>query len=394
MDKRHLLVITLGAFVVLGTGCGGSAGSTGPTLVTSDPPMNATGVSRWATVRLTFSAPIGTGSILRGSCVGNVAWKISGNEAVATHSPQYPPPLGGTCEAYGQADGADGTQGKTFSIAYTLAPAKTLIASDITVPTTLTLAGSPYLIDSSKTVYLNNTALTIEPGVDLDGNLHLLGSPSITAIGTPDSRIHIVNGGFIGNGLGPSGSPTSRFAYVELDNASESFNGSVQIEHSKIYCDPSASQGVALGTGYMTDSMLFGCHSISSSGAQFDRNIILHPTYYLMVLPSCAASFSSFTNNYVEGFGPSYSITVGDGSALGVFKGNSFINFGPKAFNGGGGCGASTRGNIDLSGNWWGTTDRPTIGTYLWDSGDDSQLPYTFVVEPILLAPDPATPTP
>jgi hypothetical protein len=310
-----------------------------------------------------------------------------------------PPAFGTTCTVSGQVAGVDGPPGTAFSFSYTTSPAKTVISSDISTPTTLDAAGSPYLVDSSKVLYVDNATLTIEPGVEFEGTLKLIGTASVMAIGTADARIRIVKGGFSGTLYAgpPSMGTASSHAFVNVDFV-EALNdiitsGAISIEHTTFFCGGVGL--VSIGTGHMTDSRMVGCPGIRGQGVVFERNTVLRPTYVLILDPRPDfATFSSFSNNYVEGSGSYSNFTVSGAAELGTCKLNSFINFGPKAFQAGGGGDAVLTGTVDLSENWWGTTDAAVIGTYLWDSTDDSQLPYTFSVEPVLAAPDPATPTP
>jgi hypothetical protein len=373
----------------------------GPKLIASSPLEGATDVLRWDRIVLTFSKPIRSDITVTNDC-GAMQWTVSGVEASGVLQPgPTPPSLGSICTLSGQAMGVDGVAGASFTRSFSLSHAKTLIASDILVDTTLTKDRSPYVIDSSKVLYVKEATLTLEPGVELEGRLNLIGAASVQAVGTPEEPINIVLGGFFGRSELASG---HTFKHVNFNAAVNDIltSGVIAIEDAKFSCasDPSASGLVSVGRGHMTDSLVDGCAGVRGQGIVFERNIVLRPTYFLIIDPRVFyASFTRFQNNYVEGYGTGgnvfygpWGITISSAASLGTATKNSFIGFGPAAFGGGGGGDTSLSGDVDLSGNWWGTADPGSIQAFFYDSRNDSLLPYTFLFEPFLSAPDPGTP--
>lgn len=371
----------------------------GPALASSVPAQGGVLASRWSPVRLTFSRPIAAGARFTSTCPG-MTWSQAAAEVVGTFDPSAPPPLGATCTVSGRAKAADGTDGEAFSFSFGVPPAKTVISADIVSPTTLTVAGSPYLIEPSKAVRVVDAVLTLEPGVELEGTLTIAGTASVVAAGTETARIHVVGGGFVTEAAVAS---SHTFRYVDFHAALDDLvtSGAIEISHATFHCGgtPGWQHLVSVGSGAMTDSRMIGCAGVRARNAVFERNVVLGPADSQIVDPRIFyASFSSFSNNHVEGFGlhgaayaTQRTIQISDAASLGRCRGNSFVGFGSSGIQG---SGAGLSGAVDLSGNWWGTTDTGTIQTYLADSRDDAQLPYTFVVEPVLAAPDPATPTP
>jgi hypothetical protein len=398
MSPGRLILLTIPALVA----CGGSSPATapslvGPALIDSIPISGANGVDRWTpSIRLTFSLPVGPAPTLSCACFP-VAWSVSGNQVVGqVVSGSAPPTLGASCSISGQVAGVDGLLGPAFNVSFTVTSATTIIAADITAPTTLTAAGSPYLVDPTKVLYLNDAALTLEPGVDVEGSLKLLGSATVTAVGTANARIRVVNGGFASDAVLTS---AHRFSFVDFIYADDAIvtSGPISIDHSTFTCGPSYPQAstVSIGSGSMTDSRMDGCAQIVSDAAVFERNVVLQPSYFLVIDPRYGsyASFSSFSNNYVDGYGSSgglHNITVQDAGSFGLVRGNSFIGFGPKAITGS----TSLSGAVDLSGNWWGTSDLASIASFLVDGTTESRFHFTFTVQPVLTAADPATPMP
>jgi hypothetical protein len=365
-----------------------------------------------------FSAPVDPAQFTAGVAFQKIApvspggglmyvsgrWVVSGNEVVVRFDSHLE--LSATYRiVWPGVRGADGKFGPPFDFQFTVEGAKTIVSEDITRDTVLTPAGSPYVVDPTKIVYVRDSVLRLEPGTDVSGYLVLLGTSRIEAIGTSDKPIRLFDGGLTRGET----AVMSRFSHVQFLSFTPELVSPSGIDHCDIRCGggptplkyPAVQSQPTVGAdGYITDSSLHGCRWLRGMNIVFERNVV-SATHFAMLGPS-GATFSRVVNNHFTAVPQGYSDTEGfltiPCGATGVIKGNTFLGLSPNTIglqSVWSGCGVvSGAWNWDFSGNYWGTTDLATIGTWFWDSHDDSQLPWEFTVVPVLTSPDPATPMP
>lgn len=404
--------------------CGGSA----PTAkdlaphvsLLSTVPNPGGGLDRWAELHFTFSAPVDWAETQFVTCVSGCRASLvpyrfvsTGSEVVGT--PILPPEFGASytlriTPLFAQA-AANGDLGANIDFAWSTLPATTTVASDVTADTTLSLAGSPYYFMPGVLV---RAALTVEPGVEVAGDLVAAGAGSVTAIGTPTAHVRISNAVF---------SAPGRLSYVDMPSAMQASAGDV--DHSSIYCGRAPPGPEALTvriSGSLTDSRVTGC-VVPSLHGQIARNVFSNTMMELGAsAPGSAFGASgsnggpppptpwdastSFVNNYLTWSVPAYG---GNGSGYvwltpgaGAIGGNTFADFVPGSWN------IYPENNttaVDLSGNYWDGADAATVATYfrtgyvlpMFVGGvfvGPLPPPPSPTPSPMLAAPDPATPTP
>ena len=259
---------------------------------------------------------------------------------------------------------SDGAQTFTDSVQISATPEiKTQVNGIITENTIWTTENSPYQV-TDRVQIAEAATLTIEPGVSVYGGNNCPGAHceievfgGLTAIGTPEAniglhRLDILPGRGSTKALNVS---YAKMQYTSLlvTSLKNSVIAGAWVQPKR--CDSGCS---------VSGNVIIGGPVIASGSVQ-----IINNTFY----------------NYHVGFASSaYAIEAYDQSN--VIKGNTFASTDRLAVLVGG------YEDIDLTGNYWGTTSQQTIGQMIFDRNDDLNVEGFGYYDPFLLERDPSTP--
>lgn len=376
------------------------------TLVSSVPADGASNIpARTTTFTLNFSEPVNPatfGVTLTQADGTNVrtSWTVTGSTATVTVDAARLAFATGYKIAL--PDAIRSVAGGSFNartLAFTTQPVGTNVTADLTEDTTFTLAGSPYVFDSPQHVYLvgsttRTVTLTVEPGVEVYGELLLSGNALVRAQGTESAPVYFVDGAFIQLfSRAPSFTELSTFSHCVFQSflpmgGWSDVRGAAGISHARISFPGSqyADAYFDLGAGYLEDSLLTFTHAkgIRGSQARIERNAIAATAGVLFDTDRGWSSYSKINNNHIDGTRTTF---LARGS-LAPMLGNTFANVQANSI-------VSSVGTteINLSGNYWGTTDLAAIATRIFDKYDDATR-CLVKVAPVLTAPADATPVP
>jgi hypothetical protein len=387
------------AVAALAAACGGSDSATGldkPSLSLLSTVPQPGGVNdRWADLHFTFSAPVDWTALVYVDCTSpgcrtpHVPYRFTSNGVDVVGTPIMPPEFGQTYSLIVAPLATNPTIASNIGFSWTTAPPVTTVTADVTADTTFTIAGSPYFVASGVLV---KAALTIQPGVEVSGDLVASGAGSVTAIGLPSSHVRISNSIFNAPG---------RLSYVDMPGAISV--SAKDVDHARIDGANIVGPGVLRMdiSGSLTDSRVAGV-IVRTLGPDTERNVFLGSTVQLggdfgiiahRTDPNPATRWPAgtrFVNNYVDWFGGPGAAYSGIGTVFSVqasdatIRGNSFVRLDA------GRAQPATGAAADLSGNYWGTTDSAACAGY-FANGYGGAVPN---VAPLLAAPDPTTPTP
>lgn len=231
---------------------------------------------------------------------------------------------------------------------------------------TLTAENSPYVLTGTLQIGPEAT-LTIEPGVEIIGSYSAMGGGTaievfgeLLATGTEEQRITIsrtrISTMYASNG--------ANFAYTNLIRSSLSGRDIT-----------------------VTDSFIYSTGGLDYRYLSIEKSVI-----YLASRNNSIRQPAFIKNSYI-GAADEYEITVeSDNIAVGIesiFEGNHLANpdlLTVKLHRG--------SNDVDISGNYWGTTDTEIIDSIIYDRNDDLNEKAYIIYEPILSTPSPLVPSP
>ena len=348
------------------TGCGGGT-STTPAPVTNTAPVANAGIAQNVATGSLVTLD-GSGSNDANGDLLSYSWSIAsrpyGSTAVlankTTKSPSFIADQRGTYTI--NLSVSDGTSNSIASVTINSKPLiKTQVNGIINQNTTWDLSGSPYEV-TDRVQIANGVTLTIAPGVrvfsgnnSIGGHYYIEVFGSFSAVGSANNPIEL-------NGLdilpGNTGS------------------GELRIEHAKM-------QFTAAYVTTLLDSVAAGTWvspSRCTAGCRVERNVLIGG-------PVIANGSTTILNNvfydYHVGFASSkYAIEATSSANI---KNNSFMSTDREAVLIG-------NSNVDLTGNYWGTTDTAKIDAMIHDKNDNLNIQGLGNYTPFLQVPDTSTP--
>ena len=229
--------------------------------------------------------------------------------------------------------------------------------------TTISVDNSPYKIDGTIQIP-DGVTLTIDPGVEIYGGL-IIAWGTLNMVGDYENRILLNNvsldSGFRGNGA------KINISFADIYISNKSFLSNYFAEYS-IY-----------------DSVFYGCYFIVSQSNEvstFERNTFVDTSIFV---EAQNGEVIVRNNNFIGNSG----IRLGFGGRTITIEKNNFITNEEKAVSFNSNCDLET---LNVSNNYWGTTDLNLIDEMIYDHNDFYGIFTTADYFPILSIPDRLTP--
>lgn len=242
------------------------------------------------------------------------------------------------------------------------------VSQIIGTDTTWDLSGSPYYVGAVEVA--DGVTLTIDPGVEVHGGTFDLYGGTISAIGTPTSRIRFFN---VTPRFRTYGNSLVALQYVDYFGGNiwgpQSYYGGYSLLDSDF-------QGG--GSGYIwypRNTTIERCRWMDAPG--FDIGV------------NTGTTLSIKNNLFWRPRGTTISNWARYGGQL-LVTANSFYTFGAEIIRL---HNLSSNVGMDAVGNFWGTTDNMVIDGLIWDANDSLSAGTVVPYVPVLSEPDPLTPT-
>jgi hypothetical protein len=244
----------------------------------------------------------------------------------------------------------------------------------------LDAAGSPYVLTDDVQI---SGALSIDPGVVLDGAGHSIRALDVSVVGTATDRIALQDVTLdAGSEMAATVSDVT-FRFVDV------FGGSLMLVagYARYYHFE------------MTDCRVRSSEELylwfPHGQTVVERNVFVDTAGLAIGLNQANESASArIASNYFEGMTP----PQGDVGFIGLWAsvGSATLTVELNTFADAGVPAVSLRNdasNMVATGNYWSTTDEFVIRQMIWDKNDNGTLAASIPYSPFLTAPDPSAPT-
>jgi len=374
--------------------CGQKSSPTAPqstgiilTVASMGPVPGATDVAVTTTFTAKFSEAIDPATATTGSFTvydggTPVRGRVTASDSTVTFTPRMPLRTSATYTAsvttgLRSKSGGALASGRTWTAT---TEAGQSLGGIISASTTLSLAGSPYTLTSNVQVAYGAT-LTIEPGVVLDGQgrrIEVFGS--LAAVGTANQPVT-----FHGARLVPGANAPSQPFSITLQHA--------LVDGGSIY---GATGNAVYGSLVLRDSRLVGVQDYfyvwyPVADCWIERNVFV----------SCGGFSTGSTdgvkihvrNNVFHDQTTAYAVEnwAAYSTSEAIVELNSFLSTDRVALSLPTGY---TSAKLTATNNYWGSTSVASINAMIFDQNDDLGSNAVITYQPILTAPDVATPDP